>query len=286
MPTNLRLPGSSDFSDSAYWAVSGTPTALASNQDLIVNRGADSFTSGLDQSAKDFKSVTFERTYTGASIGAAGSPLKFDCDQSGSGVVRVLCPSQLVHLAGGTTAVHASTVIAPGNAMTRVRISSVTQTSLLIEGGQVEIADSVTMPASNAVRIFGGKHSIAKHAGGSNTPTIFVYSGTVVLQRDFTALYIFGDATVYLDLAEGETGGDVYLRGHPQAARLIHVSGNLGTLYGECGVYDKSRLTRAATCSATHQYAGCTEIASPTRTADVNHGTTTVFGSGWKRASA
>ena len=273
---NYRKAGSSDFGATGYW-----DSALADNQDLRIDSGADDFTSGTNRDGDDFLSVHFERSFGSPSqvSGTSTDPLRFDCNQTGTGTVRLAHNGAEVNIRGGAGGTHNDVEILPGNPSMRVNYGQTTINKLLIEGGNVVVGADCVMPASNDTVIFGGSHRILAHTGGTNVPTIHVYGGQVLLQRDFTALHIYNNAIVTLDLAAGVTGGNIFLRAMPGSGSLVHIKGDVATVHGFSGVYNRSRLSRAAAGTALNRYPLLTEIVErgPARVTFTN---TYTFGSG------
>lgn len=278
MAINYRKPGGPDFGATGNWDI-----ALASGDDLRVVEGAQDFDSGLDQSSKDFLSVFFESSFGGPAqaTGSASAFLKFNCNQTGTGKVKIAHQGAELYIqAASTSGVHNEVEIYPRSPTMRIVYGDSTINKLLIESGQCDFGGGCTLPASNPVNILGGSHKIQAHTAGTNEPTIHAYGGQLLLQRDFTDLFIYAGAQVTLDLPTGTTGGNIYLRG----GSLTHLKGSLGTIFGFAGRYDRSRLARPATGTAYHKYAQLIEVPERTAAAVVTFTNTYTYGSGARQA--
>ncbi len=227
---------------------------------MLINTGTDSFTGGMNQAGKDFKSFTLD---AGAGdpngvIGSASDPLRFDCNQTNTGVVTLAGRMLRAAMGAGNGGTWNRLEFYPANGEFQLFLGTIsTMNDLWVDGGRLEAGEATVLPASNAVKIFSGDHIIRQHA--SNVPTIEVYGGRLLLQRDFTTLRIYGDAQVVIDLPAGVTGGNIEMRASPRG-RLVHLAGDLGTLDLAGGSYDKSQLYRSSSTGDATYWPGCVEF--------------------------
>lgn len=259
MPTNIRKPGSSDFTASGYWSAGSSP---ATGEDLKVTSGKDSFTSNTNLSAVDAQSLTFGPDHgdDATVIGTASAPLRIDLDRTGaSDGLYMSNRFREANLAGGTGGVWTKAVIAPINPSARVNLGAVAITTLIIENGIVDVTSDCTC---TTIRVYGGDVTIRVH--GSNVPTIENYGGRVRLFRDWTALTCTGGDTewdVAPETGTAYTGGTVTLTG--SGARVAPVSGSCGTCVFRAGTVDKSKARKELTLGSggsTLYGPGCTEV--------------------------
>lgn len=257
MATNYRSKGSTDFGATAYWLVSGSATALANNQDLRINEGVDSFSSGLTQ-ALDFKSVVFEASYGDLStvIGSSSSPIAFDVNQTGTGLFKFLGRCSEINI-GGSSKVIYDLLFAPQNPNAALNLDTYTSTNLTIENGVVTVGENY---AVTNIYVLGGTVLIKDHQPRSNVPNIYVMGGTVILQRDWTVLQISGKGKVQTELPVGVTGGTVELVGDPNEATFEPHLGDTGNCVFRSGIVNLSKIAKAITVGTVDFYPNATEV--------------------------
>lgn len=282
MATNIRTKGSTDFGDSTFWKVGGTPTALASGQDLRIYEGADNFATNTDQSAKDFQSCVFDKGFGDLStkVGSgAGGPLLMEVNQTGSGYFKFLGRCQeLVFSAGAAKTVHRMEWF-PLNPSAQWKCTIAgTFTTALLGNGQAQLGQTADF---GTIKIFGGDHVLDK-SSGSNTPNIEIYAGRLTLRRDWGSLKIGGSGKVVYEGDGSFTGGTVEMSGHPDESSLLWRSGHTGNVTVNSGRLDLSQLASDATRGTLDMYPASTLIQRAGGAA-LTGGTLTEWGTGPKK---
>jgi hypothetical protein len=249
MATKTRSRGSNDWAATAYWSGGSLP---ASNDDVQVLEGTDSFNTGVNQAAVNLSSLLFDAGYGDLSttIGAAGSPLRYDVNGTGAKLMRFAGSCAAMYMQGGTTGTIGTLEWFPRGGAGRLLISGATITNLTLQSGASTVNDDV---AVTTMVVEGGDHVLRTHA--SNTPAITVTGGRQRIERDFSTLTLSGTAEVVLALPAGVTGGNVTQHG----GRLVHEVGDVGTVTVFAGEYDRSRLQRAASAGALTLYSQAIE---------------------------
>lgn len=244
MPTKTRVRGSTNWADTAYWNGASLPVT---NDDVQVLEGTDSFATGVNQAGVNLSSLLFDAGYGDLSttIGAAGSPLRYDVNGTGAKLMRFAGSCAAMFFQGGTTGTVANLEWFPRGGAGRLLISGATIALFTLQSGAATINDDV---AVTTVVIEGGDHLLRTHA--SNVPNITVTGGRVRIERDFGTLTISGNAEVTLALASGVTGGAITQYG----GLLVHEAGDTGAVTVFAGEYDRSRLLRAASAGALTLY--------------------------------
>lgn len=252
MATLNRTAGSVDFNASAYWGGSSP----ASNDTLIIAVGADPFSTNVDQSAKDFLAVTFDTGYGDQStvIGSAASPLRFDCNQTGAGIVTFAGACAELNLQAGTGGTIATLKFRPRNSNSRMNLGASTiSTRMELEGGRSNIGQTVTL--SGTTIIYEGSHRVERHGAGTNAPSITLVGGQLIMERDWTTLTVMGGELV-IDLDDGSVGGAVNIYG----GKCRHVRGSAASVEAFAGTYDRSVIAKPYTVSDLKMHPNATEV--------------------------
>lgn len=253
MPDNVRIVGDGNFGSTAYWTA-----ALASNQDLRINKGAEDFNAGLNHAGKDFLSLWVAEGYGDEStqFGTPSSPLECNINQSGAGVFDFAGRCANFYARGGSgTARWATVQWRPRNNQARFLPAAVDFTTCRLVRGVALLPDTVTI-GSGGLWVYDGAHTVEPHA--SNAPDIVALGGTLNLRRDFASLKVQGRARVVIELDPGVTGGTVDIESAD--AQVVLIRGDLGAVSVRAGTLDKSRLAAAAACSSQTWHPTSTEI--------------------------
>lgn len=242
-------------SSSLATAVGGT---IASNDRVYLNRGNVAITGDLDQSAKDLLGFFWLGDSKCPQLGSAASPVKFTCNQTGTGSV-VLSPAaaaaRAAFAAASGSEVWHSLLVKPGGNL-EVEFASMTITTATVEAGGgsvVTFADTCTV---TTLHVFGG--SVLLTASGSiSTATLTVRGGEVVCRRDLGTVLIEG-GTLTVEQPESAVAAPSPTTVEVAAgATFRHSAGNVGTLTLRAGsTWDLSGLTAPVTVTTLNIDAG------------------------------
>lgn len=179
-------------------------SGLIANDDVLINRGFEQYTAGLDFTSKNLGSVWVDHGF-GGSIGGEGDPWKLHSDQSGK-IVALFGSGTHVYISPG-----AQTIRELRCGMKRVHVSGEaggTVAALAVLGGLCVVGGS--LPTLTEFLVEDGQGVLL--AGGNAVPTLRVGPrGLARVARDFDAAELAGD--VYLDATGVTPAGAVEVHG-------------------------------------------------------------------------
>lgn len=219
--------------------------AVASNDNIYVNRGDQQYNAGLALGAVDAARLEF-----GAECGSDFvQPLVIVVDQSGAG--KILCQSRSRRLqlaAGSATAIHNFLLVdmARGG---QVWHTSARSKQSVVRAGTYLVYDSVDL---DKLRVAGGSATILPSSANPTVDEVVVSGGECTLQRDVTDALVQGAGVLTID-DPSVTPSTLTLRGG--VCRLRSVGATIGTLTLHAGTLDLSGLSRPVSITTTTLYA-------------------------------
>lgn len=237
--TRIRLAGSNDYGDTAYW--SGT-TLPADTDDARFEVGGDTITLNLSQPGIDLNLLYFGPT-SRYNVGAEGSPLIIDANNGGAGKVEILGLHDYIYLQAGTGGTYPIVTHKPANPSAKLVVTTSVITTLYQINGQLFLRGTVTGTTANLE----GGFTTQDYASGTAFTTINVRGGQHVISRAFTTLNVYGGTVTLDDGNKGVTFGVVNQHG----GEVIHINGNTGNYNGYAGTYNKSRLAKGTLTQGT-----------------------------------
>jgi hypothetical protein len=234
--TLYHVDASTDWSLAASWrtAIFGAGSVPDSTDTLYFTNGSANVTAGLSNAAVDLTALYWTPGFSGR-IGTAGTPLTIAVQQTATGICEYAASAGYLYLTAGTNGIYTFRCKGGGKAY----LTGGTFDIVEVASGECDVNDQVTLN-SKTVRVYGG-YTVIDYKG-SDTPTIDIFDGTVLLKRAATVnlrggrliLQVEKVATAIGTLTQ--TGGHVDLR-----------AGNITTWNGDEGTYSHENTVQPIT---------------------------------------
>jgi hypothetical protein len=170
MATVYHVDAATDWSLAASWrtALFAGGTVPVSGDTVYITNGSANITSGLSNAAVDLAFLYVTPGFSGR-IGTSGTPLTIAVENTNAGILEYAASAGYMYVTAGTNGIDTLRVKGGGK--------------LYATGGTIDVLDQVTLN-SKTVRVYGG-YTVIDYKG-SDTPTIDIYDGTVLLKRGAT----------------------------------------------------------------------------------------------------
>jgi hypothetical protein len=278
MANNYRadVPNSNDFGLAANWG-----SALAANQTLVLNYDVAGITTNLGFSGTDFAGIVFGNDKR-IPIGASGSPLQAEVNQTSTGIVRDFGYGDKYLSPGGGAKVMYRVELSPSRPTVYGLSTGISFALVLGNLAQCTVLDTFSIDnTTGQVIVCGGSHTVENKS--SDVPAlVYIVGGKTKWKRDFGTMYVAG-GEVELELDDTVTaGGAVYILG----GRVTTIKGDLGNVYLYGGVLDKSKMLKAITVAKIFEAEAGTEILEPGSLRMIETATRVTYGRGAKKVQS
>lgn len=250
-------------SDTLTTALGATPV---SGDTVNLREGSDNYTAGLSHSAVDLLALNALAGWTG---NIEGTDLVVQCNQAGSGKVRLDWSGKRIRLSSNTTGTFAEISMNPARGGELI-LSACVCTKMIISAGVLIASDSVNLTTHQQ---YGGSAWLPYSSNALTTGS--VYGGELRLERDVTTLNVDG-GTVRLSNIN-VTPTTVNVRG---GTLKLELCGTISTFNGYSGTLDASQLSASVTLSAGELHPGLTIILPRTAGVTLTTSGCTIVGSG------
>lgn len=239
-----------DWSTGANWG----GTAPVDGDDVIINSGSVSITTGLNQSGINLKSLNITRGYKG-SIGAAGTPLQINVDHASATECRIASDRGFIYISGAFT-VPVKIDQASGSGGVVISGGTLSGTPAIVCGqtGALTIASGVTV-SGDVITCGIGINNEAAVSGNTS-----LLAGNHIVSANAGTVVLGAKAT----LTTRETAAITTLSIHGSGSHVHDSSGTIGTMYAYPGAYHRPGGSKDYTITTLYRYAGSNVVTSVT----------------------
>lgn len=264
MATRTWLGADGNWANTANWSGGAVPV---DGDDVVIDSGSVSITTGMNQSGISLKSLNITRGYTG-SIGTAGDPLLINVDHASATACRIAMNRGYLYVNGSMTVpFRVDQCSGAGGVVLSGGTLAGTPAIVCGEVGTLRVTSGVTV--SGDVITCGIGLMLEAAVSGS----VYMYRGTHAAYANIGTLVLGASATLTTKTTAAITTGTL----HGQANHVHDSSGTIGTLNALPGSYHKPGGSKDYTITTLNRYAGSNVTTSVTG-ATVTVGTDNPYG--------